>query len=42
MASLKNKNVKIVEKFVVSLCISILVIAAGVAMIFIKGMNLGV
>ncbi len=42
MASLKNKNVKIVEKFVISLCISILVIAAGVAMIFIKGMNLGV
>ncbi len=40
--SLKNKKIKIVEKFVIFICISLVVIAAGVAMLFVKGMNLGV
>ena len=43
MNSLKTKNVKIVEKFVLFLCISLAVIAAGVVMMFVGGgMNLGV
>lgn len=36
------KNVKIVEKFLLFLCISVVVIAAGVVMLVMKGMNLGV
>ncbi len=40
--SLKNKNIKIVEKFLISLLVSILVIAAGVVAMLVKGMNLGV
>lgn len=43
MNSLKTKNVKIVEKFVLFLCISLAVIAAGIVMMFVGGgMNLGV
>lgn len=40
--SFKDKKIKIVEKFLIFLCISLVVIAVGVAMLFVKGMNLGV
>ena len=42
MNKLKNKNLKIVQKFVIFLVISFLVIAAGAVMMIVKGMNLGV
>lgn len=42
MNKLKNKNLKIVQKFVIFLVIAFLVIAAGAAMMIVKGMNLGV
>lgn len=42
MSKLKNKNLKIVQKFVIFLVIAFLVIAAGAAMMIVKGMNLGV
>ena len=40
--SLKNKDLKIVQKFVVFLVVALLVIAAGAVMMIVKGMNLGV
>lgn len=42
MNKLKNKNLKIVQKFVIFLVIAFFVIAAGAAMMIVKGMNLGV
>lgn len=42
MNKLKNKNLKIVQKFVIFLVIAFLVIAAGAAMMIVKGMNLDV
>ena len=41
MNKLKNKNLKIVQKFVIFLVIAFLVIAAGAVMMIVKGMNLG-
>ena len=41
MNSLKTKNVKIVEKFVLFLCISLAVIAAGVVMMFVGALKRG-
>lgn len=40
--SLKNKKVKIVEKFGIFISVSLLIIIAGVVMLFVQGMNLGV
>ena len=40
--SLKNKDFKIVQKFVIFLVVALLVIAAGAVMMIVKGMNLGV
>lgn len=40
--SLKNKKIKIVEKFGIFISVSLLVIIAGVVMLFVQGMNLGV
>ena len=40
--SLKNKKCKIVEKFGIFISVSLLVIIAGVVMLFVQGMNLGV
>lgn len=40
--SLKNKDLKIVQKFVIFLVVALLVIAAGAVMMIVKGMNLGV
>ena len=39
MNKLKNKNLKIVQKFVIFLVISFLVIAAGAVMMIGKGRN---
>ena len=40
--SLKSKKVKIVEKYVICLCISLAVIIAGVVMAIVKGTNYGI
>ncbi len=40
--SLRDKNLKIVEKFVIFLCVSLAVVIAGAAVMIFKGMNLGV
>lgn len=40
--SLKNKKVKIVEKYVICLCLSLAIIIAGVVMAIVKGTNYGI
>ena len=40
--NLSNKNVKIVEKFKIFIAISLVILLAGVIMLFVKGMNVGI
>ncbi len=42
MLNLQNKQFKIVEKFKIFLAISLVIILAGVVMLFVKGMNVGI
>lgn len=42
LESLKNKKVKIVEKYFVCLCISLAIIIAGAVMAIVKGTNYGI
>ena len=42
MLNLQNKQLKIVEKFKIFLAISLVIILAGVVMLFVKGMNVGI
>ena len=42
LGSLKNKKVKIVERYVICLCISLAIIIAGVVMAIVKGTNYGI